>query len=76
MGKDEVNSQEITGALELLFELLVLHPDLDEKAPLMQTWGDGGWKMITRHGATATLRHLASCAGQDPWHYGLYSGRI
>ena len=75
-GREEVQSNQATGALELLLELLEIFPHLGPSAPLMQTWSTRGWRVITRNDATMTLRQLATCAGKDPMQYALHSGRI
>ena len=63
------------GALEILLDLLDLHPELSRSRPLTQTRTTIGWKVITRTGATKARRMLISW-GRDPTQYALHSGSI
>ena len=49
---------------------------MDGSAPLMQTVGGAGWKVVSRAEATKALRLLVSTSGRDPRQYALHSGRI
>lgn len=63
-------------ALKVLLDLLDLHPELGSHAPLMQSWTQDRWKVISRAEASRHLRLLVSVAGRDPQKYALHSGRI
>ena len=75
-GKGRFWDVESLGALEILLDLLDLHPELSRSAPLMQTRTATGWKVITRTVATKALRRMLSSLGRDPTQYALHSGRI
>ena len=64
------------GAFEILLDLLDVHPELGMQAPLMQTVGQSGGKVVSRTEATRALRMLVSSTGRDPMEYALHSGRI
>ena len=64
------------GALEILLDLLDIHPELNRSASLMQTRTGTGWKVITRTVATKALRRMLSSLGGDPAQYALHSRRI
>eukprot|EP00904_Undaria_pinnatifida_P003784 jgi/Undpi1/13406/HiC_scaffold_8.g03065.m1 len=61
------------GALEIILDLLDLHPELSGSAPLMQTRTASGWKVISRAVATKALRRMVSSLGRDPTQYALHS---
>jgi len=63
-------------ALKVLLDLLDLHPELGSHAPLMQSWAQDRWKVISRAEASRHLRLLVRVAGRDPQKYALHSGRI
>lgn len=73
---DSMGNENIEGALELILDLLDIHPELGLQAPLMQTTASNGWKVISRTEATLALRMLVSSTGRDPLQYALHSGRI
>ena len=62
--------------LEILQDLIDMHPGLDMTAPLMQSCTKSRWKVIMRSEATRALRLLVSCVGREPSQYALHSGRI
>ncbi|CAB1109245.1 unnamed protein product [Ectocarpus sp. CCAP 1310/34] len=63
-------------ALNVLLDILDLHPELGSHAPLTQSWAQDRWKVISRAEASRHLRLLVSAAGRDPQKYALHSGRI
>lgn len=67
---------ERMGALEILMDLLDVHPELGATAPLMQTIDQGEWTVVSRSEATRVLRTMVERSGGDPQQYALHSGRI
>ena len=65
-----------TGALEILLDLLDLHPELSGNAPLMQSAKQGKWAVVSRSEATFALRDMARRVGANPVDFALHSGRI
>ncbi|CAB1118551.1 unnamed protein product [Ectocarpus sp. CCAP 1310/34] len=76
--RDEEGGQmaEKIGALEILLNLLDVHPELGSTAPLMQSVKQGRWAVVSRSEATAALRDMARRVGENPTHFALHSGRI
>ena len=70
---EDVRSKE---PLEILLDLLDLHPTLEGAAPLMQTYSVAGWRVNNRREATHALRMIEGGVGRDPLQYALHSGRI
>ena len=70
------DSREVHGALEVLLDLLDIHPNLGAESPLMQTVGAEGWKVVNRTEATQALRLMVALCGKDPAEFALHSGRI
>ena len=64
------------GALEILLDLLDLHPELGGSAPLMQSVKQGKWAVVSRSEATVALRDMARRVGANPADFALHSGRI
>jgi len=64
------------GALEILLDLLDLHPELGGSAPLMQSVKQGKWAVVSRSEATVALRDMARSVGANPADFALHSGRI
>jgi len=69
-------SVEKMGALEILLDLLDMHPELGSSAPLMQSAKQGRWVVVSRSEATAALRDMAERVGGNPSEFALHSGRI
>ena len=64
------------GALEILPDLIGMHPGLAMTAPLMQPCTKSEWKVITRPEATRALQLLVTCVGREPLQYAFHSGGI
>lgn len=64
------------GAFEALVDLLNVHSSLPGNAPLMTRCTPAGWKVVTRSEAVVALRMMVTCAGGNPAHFALHSGRI
>ena len=75
-GKGRFWDVQSHGALEILLDLLDLHPELRRSAPLMQTRTVTRWKGIARTVATKVLRRMVGSLGRDPTRYALHSGQI
>ena len=66
----------LTGAFEVLLELLDVHPHLPGEAPLTIQATSGGWKDLTRTEAVTALWLMVGCRGRDPMQFELHSGRV
>ena len=64
------------GALEILLDLLDVHPELGASAPLTQSLKQGRWAVVSRSEATVALRDMARRVGANPEDFALHSGRI
>lgn len=78
MARDPVGTEhqaEGVAALELLLDLLDVHPELECSAPPMQSVKGGKWAVVPRSAATAIMRDMVGIVGRDPRELAMHSGR-
>ena len=67
----------LMGALDVLPELLDVHPQLPGwESPLTVPATSRGWKVFPRMEAATALRLIVGFSGKDPMQFALHSGRI
>ena len=76
IGNEGVGDGKNNGPLEILLDLLDIHPELDGSPPLTQIQSATRWTMDMRTIAMKALRRIVGSLGRVPVQYALHSGRI